>query len=380
MVARRRQERDVNNRNISGALAFVIAGAIGGASVAYELRPQPATTALTSPLGSQALPVQPQAPGGDSGGSDDGGSTDAATIARNVDPGIVDINTTIGYGNGRAAGTGMVLSTSGEVLTNNHVISGATSISVTDVGNSKTYTATVVGYDKTHDVALLRLQGASGLATITPASEPVQVGAGVVGVGNAGGTGGTPSYASGVVSAVEQSITATDSSDSSSEQLTGLIETNANIMAGDSGGPLVDEHGQVVGMNTAASAGFRFSRTSDAYAIPIDDALSIAQQIKSGQASDAVHIGPTAMLGVGVQPGGDGAVIAQVLDGGPAAGAGIVAGDTIVAVAGQSVSSASDLSSVMLQQTPGSNVSVQYVDESGAAHTVTLRLANGPAQ
>jgi len=300
---------------------------------------------------------------------------------------VVDINTTIGFGDGRAAGTGMVLTSTGEVLTNNHVISGATSISVTDVGNGKTYPATVVGYDKTGDVAVLQLHGASGLATVTPSSASVQVGAGVVGVGNAGGTGGTPSYAGGVVTAIDRAITATDGSDGSAEQLTGLIETNADIVAGDSGGPLVDERGHVVGMNTAASASFRFSGGSDAYAIPIDTALTIAEQIESGQASETIHIGSTAMLGVGVQPdgqgsgaAGDGAVVARVIDGGPAAEAGISAGDTIIAVAGHSVSSASDLSTVMLQMKPGASVSVAYIDRSGAQHTTTVQLATGPAQ
>ena len=303
-------------RAMAGALALVVAGAVVGATVTHEVWHARAATTTTPADGSALFPEQPNgftAPGqpadpfggsGGNGGTDatSTGPTDALSIARNVDADVVDINTTMGYTNARAAGTGMVLTSTGEILTNNHVISGATSISVTDVGNGKTYNATVVGYDKTYDVAVLQLHGATGLATIEPASKPVQVGAGVVGVGNAGGTGGTPSYAGGVITAVAQTIRASDSSDGSSEQLAGLLETNANIVAGDSGGPLVNTQGQVVGMNTAASANYRFTAGSDAYAIPISDALAVARQIEAGQPSATVHVGPTAMLGVGVQP------------------------------------------------------------------------------
>jgi S1-C subfamily serine protease len=358
------------------------------------VRISPAAGAAPSlPTPNGGVPFQPVSPFGGSGtggstGSSDGGTgsvgsgpADAASIAKDVDPGVVDINTTVGYENARAAGTGMVLTSDGEILTNNHVISGATSISVTDVGNGKTYPASVVGYDKSHDVAVLQLQGASGLATITPASIPAGVGAGVVGVGNGGGAGGTPSYAGGVVTATAQTITASDSSDGTSEQLTGLLETNAAIVAGYSGGPLVNAQGKVVGMDTAASTGYRFNTTTQAYAIPIDDALQIARQIDSGAATSTTHIGPTAMLGVGIRPDASGgAVVAQVLDSGPAANAGLTAGDTIVAVAGQSVTSADDLSTVMLRQQPGDRASLSYLDGSGVRHTATVHLATGPPQ
>ena len=158
-----------------------------------------------------------------------------------------------------AKGTGIVLTSNGEILTNNHVINGATSVSVTDIGNGKTYKATVVGYDESHDIAVLQLSGASGLTTATTGdSSTVNVGDSVVALGNAGGAGGTPSVAAGAVTALNQSITASDESSGSSEQLTGLIETNADIQAGDSGGPLVNSHGQVIGIDTAASTNYQF--------------------------------------------------------------------------------------------------------------------------
>ena len=184
-------------------------------------------------------------------------------IASRVDPGLVDVKSTLGYQDATALGTGIVLTSSGEVLTNNHVINGATSVSVTDVGNGKTYNATVVGYDESGDVAVLQLSGASGLTTAALGnSSSVAVGNNVVALGNAGGVGGTPSVAAGTVTALNQSITASDESSGASEQLTGLIETNADIQAGDSGGSLVNSYGQVIGMDTAASTGFEFGNGS----------------------------------------------------------------------------------------------------------------------
>ena len=197
-----------------------------------------------------------------------------------------------------------MLSSNGVILTNNHVIDGATSISVTDIGNDKTYTASVVGYDRTKDIAVLQLHNASGLQTATLGnSSNASVGEDVVGVGNAGGTGGTPSAAGGTVTALNQSITASDDGDGTSEQLSGLIETNADIQPGDSGGALVDTSGNVLGIDTAASAGFSFqsndqSSGTQGFAIPINTALSLAKSIEAGSGSSTVHIGETAFLGV----------------------------------------------------------------------------------
>jgi S1-C subfamily serine protease len=226
-------------------------------------------------------------------------------IASRVDPALVDVVSTDGDQQAEAAGTGIVLSPDGVILTNNHVINGATSIKVTDIGNGKTYPATVVGYDASHDVAVLQLKGASGLTVASLGdSSSVQAGDHVVALGNAGGKGGTPSVATGTVTALNQSITASDELSGAAEQLTGLIETNANIQPGDSGGSLVNVYGQVIGMDTAASSsGSQGSSGSgqtaeQAFAIPINEAVSIASQIESGHASGGIHLGATAFLGV----------------------------------------------------------------------------------
>ena len=192
-----------------------------------------------------------------------------------------------------------MLTSNGEILTNNHVVDGATKISVTDIGNGKTYAATVVGYDLGHDIAVLQLQGASGLKTAQLATSKPSVGEAVVAIGNAGGTGGTPTSAGGSVTALGQSITASDELTGSSEQLSGLIEVNSNVEAGDSGGPLVNAAGQVIGMDTAASQSFAFSAQGNAgFAIPISTAIPVAKDIEAGQAGATVHIGSTAFLGV----------------------------------------------------------------------------------
>jgi S1-C subfamily serine protease len=272
----------------------------------------------------------------------------------------------------------------------------------------------VVGYDRTKDIAVLQLHNASGLQTATLGnSSNVSVGEGVVGVGNAGGTGGTPSAAGGTVTALNQSITASDQGDGTSEQLNGLIETNADIQPGDSGGALVDTSGEVLGIDTAASAGFSFqsndqSSGNQGYAIPIGTALSIARAIEAGTGSSTVHIGETAFLGVeinasnnsaggnGGSAGGfgggfggnsgntgstaSGASVASVVTNGPAQEAGLAAGDVITSLGGKSVTTANDLTSAMSAHHPGDKVTIGWTDGSGQTHTATVQLSSGPPQ
>ncbi len=359
---------------------------------------------------------------GSSGSSNSSGPSDVNAIANKVDPGLVDINTTLGYQQEQAAGTGIVISSNGVILTNNHVIDGATSISVTDVGNHKTYTASVVGYDRTKDISVLQLHNASGLQTATLGdSSNASVGEQIVGIGNAGGTGGTPSAAGGTVTALNQSITASDDGDGTSEELSGLIETNADIQPGDSGGALVDTSGQVLGVDTAASAGFSFqsndqSQGTQGFAIPINTALSIARAIEAGSASSTVHIGQTAFLGVEISPSGtggtgsggsggngggiggffggsgntgntgntgsstSGASVAGVVTNGPAQEAGLAQGDVITSLGGKTISSSDDLTNAMGQHHPGDKVTIGWSDSSGQTHTATVQLSSGPPQ
>jgi S1-C subfamily serine protease len=308
--------------------------------------------------------------------------------------GVVVIETNLGYEDGAAAGTGMVLSSSGEVLTNNHVIKGATTIRVVVPGTGRSYTAKVVGYDVSDDVAVLQAQHASNLKTI-PLGDSSQLTAGeaVTALGNAGGTGRLTA-AKGTITGLGKTITASDGG-STGEVLNGLLETDAGVEPGDSGGPLLNEAGQAIGMDTAASTGSRFASETgnDAYAIPIGKALSIAKQIESGERSTDVHIGGTAFLGIEVQPGDTGygyggygsseaagAQIASVVTDAPAAAAGLEAGDVITAIDGRAISSASEVTSVLLTEQPGMTVPVAYVDPYGTSQTTSVTLATGPAQ
>ena len=309
------------------------------------------------------------------------GTQSAAAAGRAGTSGIVDITTNLAYQGAAAAGTGMVLTPSGEVLTNNHVIRGATTIRVKDPSTGKTYSATVVGYDLAADVAVLQIQRASGLETVSIGdSSKVTVGEAVTALGNAGGAGGAPIAASGSVTGLGRSITASDGE--TSERLTGLIETNAGVQPGDSGGPLVDASGNVVGMDTAASQGFDFQSGNDAYAIPINQALAIAKEIETGHSATA-HIGKTAFLGIEVAAGTyftHGAVVAGVVHSSPASRAGLVYGDVIVAVNNHSVASPTTLTALLQKQSPGKKVQIRWIDQSGTSHTAQVTLASGPAQ
>jgi S1-C subfamily serine protease len=374
----------------SGSLGRVIAVLVGaivlivaGVGIGHGLWHQVSVSGLPpTPFGGPS-----QTP---SGGSGSGGPSDVSAIASKVDPGLVDINTTLSYQDEEAAGTGMVLTSSGEILTNNHVIVDATSISVTDIGNGQTYGASVVGYDITQDLAVLQLRGASGLQTVSIGnSSNVSVGESVVGIGNAGGTGGVPSSAGGSVIALNQSITASDEGDNTSEQLSGLIESNADIQPGDSGGPLVNANAQVLGIDTAASSGFQFqSGDGGGFSIPINGAIAVAKRIEAGQGSTTIHIGPTAFLGVligatnGIGGGGSGretgAPVSGVVTGDPANEAGIAAGDRITSLSGTTVDSASDLTAALVPHHPGDKVQIGWTDPSGHTHTATVQLASGP--
>jgi S1-C subfamily serine protease len=305
-----------------------------------------------------------------------------ASVTAKVEPGVADVVSTLGFQSAEAAGTGMLVTASGEVLTNNHVVNGATSVEVTDVGNGRSYTAVVVGTDASQDVAVLQLSGASALATVPFAnSTAVSVGNTVVAMGNAGGVGGEPSTASGSVTALGQSITATDP-DGLSEQLSNMIQTDAAIQPGDSGGPLINTGGQVIGMDTAASNGYSFQMSGEeGFAIPINTARAVAAQIEAGKASATVHIGPSAFVGVSVQDtaNGTGAEVVGVFDGSPAQRAGVTGGAVITMFNSRTVQSASDLTDALRAVHPGDRIQLGWTDSSGRQHVSTIHLATGPA-
>ena len=402
-------------RRARAVLAAVVAAVLllGGLALANTLRspestsaapPKPTATATPTlpsapPRPTPSFPLRPSpAPSGPSGvlpgappttaPQQDNLTPQQSAAAAAVSKGLVDVVTTIGFDGAQGAGTGIVLSADGLVLTNHHVVTGATSIRATDVGNGKTYDASVVGYDSTHDVAVLRLKGASGL-TVAPlgSSASVRVGDEVIAVGNAGGVGGTPSAVAGTVRALDEQITVQDERDGSPRRLNGMIRFDAAIAPGDSGGAVVDEAGKVVGMTTAGSSSAGSidpGAMVDGYAVPIDQARSIAQQIIDGRSSSTVHIGENGFLGVQVAPDAPqgtraaGAQVAGVVPGSPAERAGIRQGDVITTVDGDAVATATALHDAMTAHQPGDRVLVAWTDSTGTKHTANVRLGSGP--
>ena len=414
------------------ALSFAVVAVLGvgiGAAAAFGVARNTSQPTTSSP-GAQAIPR----PGAQRAPLQNAGTSNINTqaIASAVSSSVVDVTSKLQYSNETAEGTGIVISSSGLVLTNNHVIDGSTSVTAVIDGSGRSYRARVLGTDKTDDVALLQLQGASGLkAASVGDSSKVAVGDAVVALGNAGGQGGTPTVTSGAITGLNRSITAGDRGRADTETLHGMLQTDAYIVAGDSGGPLVNSSGQVIGMDTAAASNNTGQSQNIGFAIPVNHALSIAREIASGQSSSAVQIGERGFLGVGVAdistgcqsgfgggpggsfgggpgggfgggsggsfgggPGGSfgggpgggstapvnsGALVCNVFSGTPVQSAGVSAGDVITALNGTTVTSAESLTTAMQSKRPGNSVSLAWVDTSGQSHTATITLAVGPA-
>jgi len=402
------------------------------------------TAAAVGLTGTPAAPVtgvsSHQVPGPhNNAGNTGGGSLDKAYVAARVDPGVVNIDAAIAYSGGTSSeGTGMVISTEGLVLTNNHVINGARTISVTLAATSRAYRATVVGYDATHDVALLRLTGAARLKTVQVGnSAQVTVGTPVVALGNAEGQGGRPAHAEGVINSLNKTISPTDESTGATETLHGMLQTDADIVSGDSGGPLANSAGQVIGMDTANASSSQGTSSVLGYAIPINTALSVANQIAAGQASATVQIGLPGFLGVlvpqstsasprqqaqqqrqqvqqqqqgggpgapsspagngpqdgrctnddadasvpaSIAPASSGALVDGVLCGTAAASAGIVSGDVVTAVDGKAVTTPGSLTAMLAGLRPGTRVTLSWITVSGQRRQEAASLSVAPAR
>jgi S1-C subfamily serine protease len=407
------------------------AGALGAGSVVAFYHPSSASSATSLPSATAPAPLPSAAIPQPSSGS--GPSSGEQAIVSKVKPGLVIIDTTLEYNSERAAGTGMVINSDGLVLTNNHVIEDSTGITAT-VAGGRSYTAKVVGYDQTGDVALLQLEGASGLHPVPVGnSATVKTGQLVVAMGNADGQS-VIVPAAGQITGLNQTITATDQGGSvTSETLHGMLETNAAIVSGDSGGPLADSAGQVIGMDTAGNDVSYGQQSPSGFAIPIDTALSIARQIAAGRASSTVTIGYPPFMGIyiatgsssnpqaqaeqqngngfggsggfggfggfgnggsqgcytsnanlsvpsSIAPVSSGTLIIGTICGSPAAAANMTAGSVITGVNGQAVGSPDSLTAIVSRYRPGQAVSVTWVSPSGQRTTSSLTLTAGPPQ
>lgn len=412
----------------------VVAAAVGAGLTGYALHNnQGSPSASGPPAGNQPGGSGNNGPGIGLPGSGAGNAgVSAATkraVVSAVKPGLVDISSNLGYQGSQAAATGMVISSNGLVLTNNHVITDTTQLYAKVMATGKRFQAKWLGYDATDDVAVIKLVGAHNLRTVPLGnSSAVKLGDRVVAIGNAYGAGTFPAVA-GTITGINRTITASDSGAATKETLHGMFQTNAGIVQGDSGGPLSSIAGKVIGMDTAAATGsFGSTTQSVGFAIPINKALAIAHQIIAGRSSPRVQIGSTGFMGVlvpagsasqssdpqqqrnrqlkqdqgtsgfpvqpsvpaclqnqqgagvpsKVAPAPSGALIIGELCGTPADKAGLVAGDVITSVGGHKVSSPKQLTSIMLGFRPGSPVKVTWMDVSGQTHTSTLTLVQAP--
>ena len=339
-------------------------------------------------------------------------------VYKAVEPGVVDVAADLRYLQETAKGTGFVIdAAAGLILTNNHVIDGATSVMVTPVTSGLSYPARILGYDRADDVALLQVRGAPGLKAVRIGSSArARVGTPVLAIGNEGGQGGSPTVAPGVISSLDRTIIASDKSSDLTETLYGMLQTSADIRPGDSGGPLAGADGRVIGIDTAAGGSTVYS----GYAIPIDRAMPIARQIAAGRQGTRIKIGLPAFLGVllpdsnsvdprrqasqelhqtgavsgsgggctsggttatpaSIAPAGTGALVDGVLCGTPADQAGLFAGDVITSVGGQPVTSPPSLTALVSRYHPGSRVALAWVAPGGSLHTAVVTLAAGAA-
>lgn len=300
---------------------------------------------------------------------------DLNLAAMAVEPGVARIDTVIQYQQAVGAGAGMVIDPNGQVLTNFHVVSGADEIITSVAGRS--YPAQLVGYDRRHDVAVLQLLGAGGLPVVPIGDSAALIeGEPVVALGNARGSGSPLTREVGTITGFGRTVNAEDSLTGSKDEIDGLIEFAAPVVAGDSGGPVVNSAGQVVGMTTAASVNYRFGPGGKGFAIPINDAMGIANQIRSRAPSDSVHIGPPVLIGVGVRSAqrGPGVLIQEVLRGGPAEKAGLLDGDVITTLDGIPLDSATTLTYVLDRHYPGDVIDVTWFDVTGQERSGKVTL------
>ena len=328
-------------------------------------------------------------------------TVDVAAVAAATDPAVVDVNTALDglEGGGAAAGTGMVVTPNGVIVTNNHVVQGADTVTVVVPGHGS-HNANVIGTDPSADVAVLKVEGLSGLPTVQFGnSSTIVVGDPVVAIGNALGLGGSPTVTQGIISATGRTITASDGTGANPETLYGLLQTDAPIAPGNSGGPLVDAADQVIGMDTAgASAGA--TGASLGFAIPSTTVLTIADEIEAHKSlpelvygrqaflgADVVDSSPAGGVSFGAGPGfgpvtstpnrTSGVVVAALDPASPAARAGIESGDVITAVNGQATATTAALSNVIEAKKPGQVVSLTVGTEAGI-ETIQVRLAQAP--
>jgi len=309
----------------------------------------------------------------------DGKTLDIAAVIAKAEPSVVSIS--VSFDGGRlggsfggsasaGAGTGVIISADGEVLTNAHVVDGASTVRVTLSGESQSRTARVVGVDEAADLALLRIEDASDLpAAELGRSADLQVGDDVVAIGNALALRGNPTVTRGIVSGLDRTL------DAGASTMTGLIQTDASISSGNSGGPLLNAAGEVVGINTAvAASNGRTSAENVGFAIAIDRALPVIERLRSG--GEAPSHGVLGVRTTDPADGSRGALIASVEPGSAAESAGLQPGDLVTKLDGSAIDGAASLGARVREHAPGDRVELALVRD-GQERTITVRLGGG---
>jgi putative serine protease PepD len=292
--------------------------------------------------------------------------TDVSDLYSRVSPGVVSIDVTSAEGSG--TGSGFVLDRNGYILTNDHVVDGAQTVSV-HFGEGAGINAQVIGADPSTDLALVKIDPAGRKLTpvVLGDSKGLKVGQPAIAIGSPFRLEGT--LTTGVISALGRSIQSPNGF-----SIDNVIQTDAAINPGNSGGPLLDASGKVVGINAQIATSTQ-SNSGVGFAIPIDTAKTVLPQLKSGQTIKRAYLG----VDTGPAVTGTGAVVGSVLPGGPADDAGLRAGDRILSVGGTKVSSPDDVASAVLKAKPGDEIKVG-VQRSGDAQTLTVKLGTRPSQ
>lgn len=291
--------------------------------------------------------------------SEDDGSFSGSLIAKVAERlanSVVTISTTLSdeSGGGRGVGTGVVLTSDGEILTNAHVIEDASEVVVRFAGETEPRVAKILASDVGNDLALIKVD-ITGLVAATFAKPgSVQIGDAVVAIGYALALDGGPTVTSGIVSALKRTI------ETDSGALNSLIQTDAAISSGNSGGPLVNLKGEVVGINTAVARGDSESAANNiGFSISVDEVLIVIEQLRE-QANGVVR--KEGFLGVGLaarEDGGQGAIITNVQPGSPADKAGILIDDVVLAVDGEPIDGQAGLVAAIRDAEPGQTVKIE---------------------
>lgn len=335
--------------------------------------PVPASPSLPPVVPSSSAGPSTSSPTQTSPAASGSPTSGAVKIDSSLSDGIVLVAATLDATTS-SAGTGMILTSSGQVLTNYHVVRSSSEITVTVCSDKKKYKATVIGRNARKDVALLQLEGASGLTTIKTDADAVAQGDPVVVAGNAAGQGFLTAFAGKIVSKGQNIRVRGAAPSDPIEDLTGLIETDAHAQPGDSGGPVFDAQREVLGMTTAGSSDAGNNKTT-AFAVPIADALGVVAKIRDGLEGDGVVVGPKAAIGINASNDSlHGVKVSNVVAGTAASRAGLKAGDYLKSIDGRTLATLSDLMKALDDFQPGQTVKLTWRTSGGVDKSASVAL------